>query len=92
MDCCGPDKMVSGPHANKKHKTNVESAGNYAFYALVAEVSGKCHGHIDALARYLAQFVDSTLRKQFKKEFRIQPVSTEKRAREVFAIPRTCNG
>ena len=57
---------------NKKHKANVESAGNYSFYALVGEVSGKCHGNVDALARYLAQFVDTTMRKQFRKEFVIE--------------------
>ena len=57
---------------NKKHRANVESAGCYAFYALVGEASGRCHGNIDALARYLAQFVDATLRKQFRKEFVVE--------------------
>ena len=67
------DNCVEEPHAGRWQWVGLAvSAGCYAFYALVGEASGRCHGNIDALARYLAQFVDATLRKQFRKEFVVE--------------------
>ena len=53
---------------DNKHRENVEKIANFKFYAIVTETSGRCHGHIDGLARYLQQFVDTPLRAVFRKE------------------------